>query len=175
MHSHRAFFSAFAMFFAVAALVLTAVPAHATGNFAARVDGSFSDGAGEGVFEGTLTLTGFEQRGDGLVALGTLDGSFTDGAGKKLGELDGQSLTLPIEGSTLAASCERASMTLRLEDVDGAGVRAHLQPVEVEIDASAVPKGRLQEPLCELGKLVKGSAGAGAVAQGLGRVLAALE
>ena len=31
------------------------------------------------------------------------------------------------------------------------------------------------EPLCELGKLVKGSGGAGAVAQGLDRVLAALE
>lgn len=175
MSSHRVFASAFATFFAFAALVLTAAPAHAAGNLAARVDGSFSDAAGEGVFEGTLTLTGFEQRGDGLVALGTLDGSFTDGAGKKLGDLDSRALTLPVEGASLSASCERASMTLRLDDVDGAGVRAHLQPVEVEIDASAVPKGRLQEPLCDLGKLVKGSAGAGAVAQGLDRVLAALE
>ena len=175
MSSHRIFASAFVSLFALVPLVLTASSARAAGNLAARVDGSFSDAAGEGVFEGSLTLTGFEQRGDGLVALGTLDGSFTDGAGKKLGDLDDRALTLPIEGASLAASCERASMTLRLEDVDVAGVRAHLQPVEVEIDAGAVPKGRLQEPLCDLGKLVKGSAGAGAVAQGLGRVLAALE
>ncbi|HEV8241736.1 MAG TPA: hypothetical protein VGS57_20405 [Thermoanaerobaculia bacterium] len=175
MRSHRVVASTFAMSFALGALVLTAAPSRAAGNLAARVDGSFSDAAGEGTFEGTLTLTGFEQRGDGLVANGTLDGSFTDGAGKKLGELDDRALTLPVERASLTASCESASLTLRLDDVDGAGVRAHLQPVEVEINAGAVPKGRLGEPLCELGKLVKGSGDAGAVAQGLDRVLAALE
>ena len=175
MRSHRVFASALAMSFALAALVLTAAPAHAAGNLAARVDGSFSDAAGEGVFEGTLTLTGFEHRGDTLVALGTLDGSFTDGAGKKLGELDDRALVLAVDPPSLSASCERCALTLRLEDVDGAGVRAHLQPVEVEVGAGAAPKGRLAEPLCDLGKLVKGSADLGAVAQGLDRVLAALE
>jgi hypothetical protein len=174
MSSHRVFASAF-ISFALAALVLTSAPAQAAGNLAARVDGSFTDPAGEGSFEGTLTLTGFTRRGDGLVAQGTLDGTFTDGAGKRLGELEERALTLPVDRASLAASCEKASLTLRLEDVDGAGVSAHLQPVEVEIGAGAAPDHRLEVPLCDLGKLMGGSADLGAVAQGLDRVLAALE
>jgi hypothetical protein len=173
--SHRLLASAFASLFALVALVLTPAPAGAAGNLAARVDGSFTDAAGEGVFEGTLTLSRFEHRGDRLVAIGTLDGSFTDGAGKGLGELDGRELVLPVEASSLAASCERCALTLRLEDVDGAGVRAHLQPVEVEIGAGAAPKNRLAVPLCDLAKMVGPSADLGVVAQGLDRVLAALE
>ena len=174
MTSHRVLASAICSF-ALTALVLTAAPAQAAGNLAARVDGSFTDAAGEGVFEGTLMLSRFERRGDGLVAVGTLDGSFTDGAGKPLGELDARELTLPVERASLAASCDRATLTLRLADVDGAGVSAHLQPVEVEIGARAAPNHRLDGPLCDLGKLVGGSADLGAVAQGLDRVLAALE
>ncbi|HXT51464.1 MAG TPA: hypothetical protein VN811_10510 [Thermoanaerobaculia bacterium] len=170
MTLHRAFSS-----FALTALVLTATPALAAGNLAARVDGSFTDAAGEGAFEGTLTLSSFELRGDRLVAHATLDGNFTDGAGKRLGELDDRELTLPVERASLAASCEKASLTLRLEDVEGAGVRAHLQPVEVEIGAGGAPDHRLEAPLCELGKVVGDSGDLGAVAQGLDRVLAALE
>ena len=139
MKSHRVLVSACTGFFALGAIFLTSTPALSAGNLAARVDGSFTDAAGEGVFEGTLAFSGFERRGERLVAHGTLDGTFTDGAGKKLGDLDGRDLTLAIDPSSVAASCERASLTLRLEDVDGAGVRAHLQPVEVEIGAGGAP------------------------------------
>jgi len=159
----------------LAGLALTAAPAVAAGNLAARVDGSFTDAAGEGTFEGTLTFSRFELRGDRLVAHATLDGHFTDGAGKGLGELDDRELALPVDPASLAASCEKASLTLRLEDVDGAGVQAHLEPVEVEIGAGAAPNHRHEAPLCELGKLMGGSTDLGAVAQGLDRVLAALE
>ena len=175
MSSHRVLSSVITSLFALAPLVLTAAPAHAAGNLAARVDGSFTDAAGEGVFEGSLTLRGLERRGDRLVALGALDGSFTDGAGKQLGELDGRELVLAVDAASLAASCERCTLTLRLEDVDGGGVRAHLQPVAVEIGAGAAPNNRLDAPLCELAKVVGPSADLGAVAQGLDRVLAALE
>ena len=174
MTSHRVLASAICSF-ALAALVRTAAPLQAAGNLAARVDGSFTDAAGEGTFEGTLTLSRFEVRGDRVVAHATLDGNFTDGAGKGLGELDDRELTLPVDRASLAASCEKASLTLRLEDVDGVGVRAHLEPVEVEIGAGAAPDHRLEAPLCELGKVVGGSSDLGAVAQGLDRVLAALE
>jgi hypothetical protein len=173
--SSRVLASACASLFALAALVLTPAPVRAAGNLAARVDGSFTDAAGEGVFEGTLTLSGFERRGDRLVALGTLDGTFADATGKQLGDLDGRALVLAVDAASLAASCERCTLKLRLEDVEGAGVRAHLQPVEVEIGAGAAPDHRLEAPLCELAKLVGPSADLGAVAQGLDRVLAALE
>ena len=174
MSSQRVFASLLGTF-ALAALVLTSTPVEAAGNLAARVDGSFTDAAGEGAFEGTLTLSRFELRGEGLVAHATLDGNFTDGAGKRLGELDDRELTLPVDRASVAASCEKATLTLRLEDVEGAGVRAHLQPVEVEIGAGAAPDHKLEVPLCELGKVVGGSGDLGAVAQGLDRVLAALE
>jgi hypothetical protein len=174
MSSQRVLASALGSF-ALAALLLTPAPAKAAGNLATRVDGSFTDAAGEGSFEGTLTLTGFTRRGDGLLAQGTLDGTFTDGAGKRLGELDSRDLTAAVDRASLAASCDKASLTLRLEDLDGGGVRAHLQPVEVEIAAGAAPDHRLEVPLCDLGKLMGGAADSGALAQGLDRVLAALE
>ena len=83
MRFHRVFVS-FLCSFALAALFLTSAAARAAGNLAARVDGSFTDAAGEGAFEGTLTLSSFELRGEQLVAHATLDGNFTDGAGKRL-------------------------------------------------------------------------------------------
>jgi len=174
MRFHRVFVS-FLCSFALAALFLTSAAARAAGNLAARVDGSFTDAAGEGAFEGTLTLSSFELRGEQLVAHATLDGNFTDGAGKRLGELEDRELTLPVDRASVAASCEKATLTLRLDDVEGGGVRAHLQPVEVEIGAGAAPDHKLDVPLCDLGKVVGGSGGLGAVAQGLDRVLAALE
>ena len=75
----------------------------------------------------------------------------------------------------MTASCERAALDVRLEDLDVAGVRAHLQPVEIEIAASAVPGHRLDAPLCELGKVVGPSADLAAVARQLDLVLTALE
>ena len=53
-------------------------------------------------------------------------------------------------------------------------MRAHLQPVEIEIAANAVPGNRLGAPLCELGKVV-GASDLGAVAKQLDVVLTALE
>jgi hypothetical protein len=145
------------------------------GNLAARVDGSFSDAAGEGTFEGTLTLSGFERRDDGLVAVGTLDGAFTDGAGKVLGEVEDRAVALAVDPSTLVASCESAKLTIPLGDLDGAGVASHLQPVEVEIGATAVPGHRLDAPLCDLAAAAGSGADTGALAAQLDRVLAALE
>ncbi|HXT22862.1 MAG TPA: hypothetical protein VN923_19095 [Thermoanaerobaculia bacterium] len=174
MRLRRALVSSFLPLF-VMALAALATPADAAGNFAAKVEGSFTDGAGEGTFEGTLTLSKFERRGDRLTAVGTLDGALVDAAGKRLGEVEDRAVSLPIESSSLAASCERAALTVRLEDVEAGGVRAHLQPVRVEIGAGAVPNHRLDAPLCELGKVVGPSADLGAVAQHLDAVLAALE
>jgi len=147
----------------------------AGGNLAARVDGSFGDGTSAGIFEGTLTLSGFERRGDSLFAVGSLDGSFTDGAGKQIAEVEGRPVAVPVDAGSLAASCERAVLVVPLDEVEGGGVRARLQPVRVEIDAAAAPKHRLDAPLCELAKVVGPSADLAAVAQGLDRVLAALE
>jgi hypothetical protein len=64
---------------------------------------------------------------------------------------------------------------VRLDDVTGAGVTAKLQPVEVEVGASAAAGHGLDGPLCDLAKALEGKAGAGAVAEQLDRVLAALE
>lgn len=167
----------------VAALAVLPAPALAAGNLAARVDGSFTDGAGEGAFEGTLTLAGFERRGDHLLAKGTLDGAAVDAAGKQLGEVEDLAVAATVDLGSVTASCERAALEVRLDDVDAAGVRVHLQPVEIEIAANAVPRGRLQGPLCELGKVVGEVAGEvvrpgadlAAVATRLDGVLAALE
>jgi len=145
------------------------------GNFAARVDGSFADAAGDGTFDGTLTVSRFVQRGDRLVAVGTLDGTFTDGAGKALAELEEHPVALEVDGATLSASCELAKLVVTAGDVDSGGVKARLQPVEVEIAATAVPGHRLDGPLCELAKSLGPSTDLAAVAQQLDRVLAALE
>jgi hypothetical protein len=171
MRLHRLFASALLTLLVAAVAV---APARAAGNLAVRVDGSFTDGAGEGVFEGTLSVAKFERRGDRLVAVGSLDGTVADATGKQLGEIEDRAVTAVVDGS-VAASCERAALEVRLEDADVAGVRLHLQPVEIEIAANAVPGHRLDAPLCELGKVVGPSADLGAVATQLGVVLTALE
>jgi hypothetical protein len=147
----------------------------AGGNLAARVDGSFDDKSGAGTFEGTVTLSGFERRGERLFAIGSLDGGFTDAAGKQVAEVEDRPVAAPVDVGSLAASCERAELLVPLDDVEAGGVRARLQPVRVEIGAAAAPKHRLDAPLCELGKVVGPSADLAAVAQGLDRVLAALK
>ncbi len=173
MRLHRVLASAL-LTLLVAALAVLPVPARGAGNLAVRVGGSFTDGAGEGVFEGTLAVEKFERRGNRLVAVGTLDGTVTDATGKQLGEIEDRAVTAVVDGS-VTASCERAALDVRLEDVDVAGARAHLQPVEIEIAANAVPNHRLDAPLCELGKVVGPSADLGAVAKQLDVVLTALE
>jgi len=168
MRLHRAF----PLVLLVAALL---APAPASANhFAVRVDGSFTDAAGEGTFEGTLSLSRFERHGDRLVVVGSLDGRLTDATGKQLGEVEDRGVTATVDLGSLAASCERTSLRVGLEDLDAAGVRAHLQPAEVEIAANAVPGGGLQAPLCALAEAVRPSADLGAVAQRLEAVLAAL-
>lgn len=173
MKLHRALGSAL-LALLVAALAVLPAPARAAGNLAVRVDGSFTDGAGEGVFEGTLSVAKFERRGDRLVAAGTLDGTAADATGKQLGEVEDRAVTAIVDGS-VAASCERAALQVRLDDLDVAGARVHLQPVEIEIAANAVPGHRLDAPLCELGKVVGPSADLAAVAKQLDVVLTALE
>jgi hypothetical protein len=172
MHRPLRFAAALALPLA-AVLAAPAVASH--GNFAARVDGSFTDAAGEGSFDGTLTLARFERRGDALVAVGTLDGTFTDATGKQLGELADREVALTLPLAALRASCKQATMTLRPTDAEAAGLRAHLRPVEVEIAASAAPGHRLDAPLCELAGALEGEVDAGVVAERLDRVLAALE
>jgi hypothetical protein len=159
----------------VAALAMQPAPARAAGHLAARVDGSFGNGAGAGTFEGTLMLSGFERRGDRLVAVGTLDGTLSDAAGKQLGEIEDRAVAAVVELGSLTASCERATLKVRLDDVDAGGVRVQPQPVEIEIPVTAVPGQRLRDPLCELGKAATPSADLGALAKQLDGVLAALE
>lgn len=145
------------------------------GNLAARVDGSFTDAAGDGSFEGTLTVAGFARQGDHLVARGTLDGTFTDGAGKTLVELTDRPLELAVDAAALSASCQLAKLVLTAPELEASGVTATLQPVEVEIGANAVPAKRLEGPLCDLAKALGSAGDLDAVAQQLDRVLAALE
>jgi hypothetical protein len=159
----------------LAAAALPATVAAKGGNLTARVDGSFDNAAGNGSFDGTLTFTSFEHRGDRLVAVATLEGTFTDGAGKELGDLPDQTVTVAIDPASVAASCQQAKMTVDPGAVDGAGVHARLRPVELEIDANAVPDHKLDSLLCDLGKLVRPTRDAAAVAQQLDRILQALE
>jgi hypothetical protein len=156
-------------------LLLAPAGASAKGNLTSRCDGGFTNAAGDGTFEGSLTFERFERRGDHLVALASLDGAFTDGTGKELGDLPEHSVVLAVDRDSLAASCQRVKMTLRPDDAEGAGVRAKLRPVQLEIAATASPQHKLDGPLCDLAKSVGPRADLDVVAQQLDRVLAALE
>jgi hypothetical protein len=173
MRSRRALTLALLSALVIGTAGLGPAPALAAGgNLAARVDGTVTDG---GSFEGTLTLTGFARQGDRLVARGTLDGTFTDGAGKTLVEVADRAIELAVDASTLSASCELAKLVLTAGDVEASGVKAKVQPGEVEIGANAAPAQRLQGPLCDLAKAVSAADDLDAVAQRLDSVLAALE
>jgi hypothetical protein len=157
------------------ASLLAPPPAYGgAGNLAARVEGSYQAASGEGRFEGTLAVAAFAREGDRLVARGTVDGTFTDAAGKEVAEATDRAIVLEVDAARLSASCQVVKSVLTPPDLEVSGLKAKLEPVEVEIGANAVPAGRLEGPLCDLAKTV-GGGDLDAVAQQLDRVLAALE
>jgi hypothetical protein len=167
-HRRRSLVLSLTLFVAGATVALAAPH----GNISTRVDGTVTSGPGS--FDGSLVVSAFELQGSKLVAHGTLDGTFTGADGKRA-EMAERPVTLQLDRAALAATCDNAKVRLQGIDVEDAGARARLEPVELEIAAGAAPGPHLRETLCELSRLLSSSAPDGQLGKQLGVVLDALQ
>jgi hypothetical protein len=145
-----------------------------SGSLTENVTGTFTNAAGEGTFQGQLTINRFVAQGGQLAAVGTLTGTLTDASGAVLGNVTDQAVTLPVDRSSLTATCDILNLAVGPLDLDLLGLVVHLDRVALDVTAEAGSGNLLGNLLCGLSKLLDSSANLTAIANKLNNVLESL-
>ena len=156
-----------------AAGVASAAP-HTASATTVPITGTLQDGTG--AVNGTFDVTQFANQGGTLVAIGTFTGTITDAAGNVTSGT--QQLTLPVDTSQSAGSCQILDLVLGPLDLDLLGLQVHLDQVHLTITAQQGPGNLLGNLLCAVANLLNGPTGLNAIltqiANLLNQILAAL-
>lgn len=145
-----------------------------SGSLTQAVTGTFTNAAGEGTLQGQLTVQRFAVQDGKLVAIGTLTGTVKDATGAVLGQINGESVTLPVESGSLRATCDILNLALGPLDLDLLGLVVHLDRVVLDVSAESGSGNLLGNLLCGLSKLLDSSANLTAIANKLNNILETL-
>lgn len=122
---------------------------------------------GGGTFNGTFDVQKIVAQNGQLAAVGTLTGTLTDVLGNVIGTVD-QLVTVPL---TASGTCQILNLTLGPLDLNLLGLQVHLNQVLLDISAQSGPGNLLGNLLCGISHLLDSNAAAGALANGLNRIL----
>jgi hypothetical protein len=128
------------------------------------VTGTFTNAAGTGTFDGTMTIQRVVKSGSGLAAVGTLTGTATDANGVDLGTVTNQAVTVPLAA---AGTCDILHLTLGPLDLNLLGLVVHLNQVVLDVTAVPGAGNLLGNLLCAVAGLLDPPTGGG----GLGGLL----
>jgi hypothetical protein len=126
---------------------------------------------GGGTLAGTLNVTGFERRGTGLVAVGTITGTLTE-AGGAVRQLTGQAVSMPL--TIPNATCDILNLQLGATQLDLLGLQVSLSQVNLDITAQPGSGKLLGNLLCQISKLLDGPASLNALVARLNKLLETL-
>jgi len=120
------------------------------------VTGSFVDASdGQGVFTGNLKLASFEMQGGSIVAVGKLVGTIADSTGNAIGKV-GQDVTWPL--SSAGGSCDLLELRFASLEVVLLDRTVRLEPLELDLKASALRGSEAGSLLCSTSKLANAKA-----------------
>jgi len=123
------------------------------------VTGAATTAAGaSGIFQGTLTTTGFQVINGVLSAVGNLTGNVVDSAGNVLATVTNQAVTSPLQAT---ATCTILNLVLGPLHLDLLGLVIDLNQVNLLITAVPGAGNLLGNLLCSVAGLLDGSAGGG--------------
>ena len=123
----------------------------------ALVTGAAS-GTATGIFQGTLTTTGFQVINGVLSAVGNLTGNVVDPSGNVLATVTNQAVTSPLQAT---ATCTILNLVLGPLHLDLLGLVIDLNQVNLLITAVPGAGNLLGNLLCGVAGLLDGSAGGG--------------
>jgi hypothetical protein len=121
-----------------------------------------------GIFQGTLTTTGFQVINGVLSATGTLTGNVVDSAGTVLATITNQAITSPLQ---VTATCTILDLTLGPLDLNLLGLRIQLNQVHLLITAVPGAGNLLGNLLCSVANLLNGGGPLATLLAGLSDLL----
>jgi len=123
------------------------------------VTGAATTAAGAtGIFQGTLTTTGFQVINGVLSAVGNLTGNVVDSTGNVLATVTNQAVTSPLQAT---ATCTILNLVLGPLHLDLLGLVTDLNQVNLLITAVPGAGNLLGNLLCGVAGLLDGSTGGG--------------
>jgi hypothetical protein len=118
--------------------------------------GTFTDAlGGTGTATGTFSPSQFVTTGDQVLAEGVADVTLVDSAGQVVGSQQ-QNVSIPVDTTAIAASCEILDLVLGPLDLDLLGLVVHLDRVHLNITAEGGPGNLLGNLLCAVANLLNG-------------------
>jgi len=121
-----------------------------------------------GVFQGTLTMTGFQVLNGVLSATGNLTGAVVDSIGNTLQTITNRAITSPLQ---LTGTCTILDLTLGPLDLNVLGLRIQLNQVHLLITAVSGAGNLLGDLLCAVANLLNGGGALSNLLTGLADLL----